>query len=210
MTSASGDHSSYNSKVKRVARKYDLEDIDRELADRWTRSNDRFSLRELADFFNEQVLRAAVEAQDMNPLEGEVENFYRILTDDVSSGVKMQARKRLEQNGIDVDELGEDFVSYQSINRHLKKDLGVTRSTAESDSGPERKQQRLYALQNRVVAVVENTLEQLRAKGELALADFDVVVDIRVTCSHCNRIHSLRELFERKGCTCQLESDADA
>ncbi|MCU4975316.1 hypothetical protein OB955_21675 [Halobacteria archaeon AArc-m2/3/4] len=207
MTSLSEDQGSYNSKIKRVSSKYGLEDIDQELADRWTRTDDRFSLRELADFFNEQVLRAAVESQNMNPLEGEVENFYRILTDDVSSGVKMQARKRLEQNGVDVDELVHDFVSYQSINRHLKNDLGVTQSTTKSGSDPKRKQQRLYALQNRVVAVVENTLEQLQGTGELALPDFDVVVDIRITCSHCNRIHSLRELFDQKGCECQLESD---
>lgn len=206
MTSPSADRSSYNSKVKRVAETYGLEDIDRDLADRWTRSDDRFSLRDLADFFNQRVLRAAIEAQGVNPLEGEVENFHRILTDDVSSGVKMQARKRLEQNGVDVDELVQDFVSYQSINRHLKKDLGVTQSAA-SKSDPERKRQRLYALQNRVVAVVENTLEQLRARDELALADFDVVVDIRITCSRCNRIHSIRELFDRSGCDCQLESD---
>jgi hypothetical protein len=191
------------SKIERVIAEYDLQSIDDTLADFWTRENEeRFSLRELASYFNQRVLQAAMEDAGMDPLDGEVENLHRLLTDEESSqGMRIQARKRLEQQGIDVDDVTGDFVSYQSINRYLKGPLGLEYSAEETDR-IETGTARIAALQNRTVAVTEDTLRGLRANGDLRLGEFDVFVNVTVTCSDCGETATVREFLDDGGCRC--------
>ena len=204
-TSGSGEDSSEGtqSKVERVIAKYDLGGIDDELADAWMGEGDEHSsLRELATYFNRRVLRAAMTNAGMDPLDGEIENYHRLLTDeDISQGTLVEARKRLEQQGIDVEELTGDFVSYQSINRHLKGSLGVEYSAEELDR-VKTAADSIASLQNRTVAVTEKSLRQLRDSGDLTLGDFDVFVDITATCTDCGETTTVRELLAEDGCRC--------
>jgi len=88
-------------KVGRVLARRDLDRHD-EMADRW-RSRD-VSLRSLERELNVALLRAAAREAGVATLDGEVENLYRLLTDDdVTSGTRVQARRRLENEGLDVD-----------------------------------------------------------------------------------------------------------
>jgi hypothetical protein len=190
-------------KIDRTAATYDLSDEAEQLGEYWTRDDERYSLRELAIHFNHQLLRAAMEQAGLNPLDGEVDNTYRLLTDeDVSQGMRTQARNRLQKQNIDVDQLQSDFVSYGTVRRHLKGCLGVERESPEVDDPAETGAQRIAALQNRTVAVTENTLSQLASVGELAAGDIDVFVDITVSCSECGVHASVREYIEGNGCDC--------
>ena len=98
---------SMNSKVGRLIEKYDLTGMDDQLIDFWTSDDeDNRSLRELADYFNREILRAAMNEAGMTTLDGEIENTYRLLTaEDVSTGVRTQAETTLERNGIDIETL---------------------------------------------------------------------------------------------------------
>ena len=49
---------------------------------RWTREDDRGSLRELADWLNERLLEAPLSEAGVQTVDGEVTNYYRLLTDD--------------------------------------------------------------------------------------------------------------------------------
>ena len=191
-------------KIDRTAAAYDLSREAERLGEYWTRDDDRYSLRELAVHFNHRLLRAAMEQAGLNPLDGEVENTYRLLTDgDVSQGMRTQARNRLQKQNIDVDQLQSDFVSYGTVRRHLKGCLGVERESPEVDGDPaETGAQRIAALQNRTVAVTENTLSQLASAGELAAGDIDVFVDITVSCSACGTHAPVRKYIESNGCDC--------
>lgn len=192
-------------KIDRTAAAYDLSDEAEQLAEYWTRNDERYSLRKLAVHFNHQILRVAMEQTGLNPLDGEVDNTYRLLTDeDVSQGMRTQARNRLEKQGIDVDQLQSDFVSYGTVRRHLKNCLGVERKSTGTDDDPaETGAQRIAALQNRTVAVTENTLSQLASAGELAAGDIDVFVDITVSCSKCGMHATIQEFIENDGCDCE-------
>lgn len=194
------------SKVVRLIEKYDLDGIGDELAERWTRSDDRMGLRPLAEFFNRELLRAVLADGSTDPLEGEIENTYRLLTDDdVSSGVRTQTRSRLEQEGVDVEQLSRDFVSRQAIHTYLTEYRDLEQP-AESRTPPEqreRKRETIERLTNRLVAVTERALGDLRNTGYLTLGEYTVIVTVRVNCLECGTHRSVVDLLSDGGCDCQ-------
>ena len=190
-------------KVERVAKAYGLDSLGDELVERWTRENDAMSLRELAAYFNERVLRAAVEEAGMDPLDGEVENTYRLLSDDdVSSGVQTETRKRLERNGIDVDRAESGFVTYQAVRTYLRDGRDVTYEGPTDEERIESVDEAIKRLENRTTTVTEEKLQQLRDGDRIDLGAFRVLLDLRVFCEDCSTQHEVGELLERGGCDC--------
>lgn len=198
------DRGSKRGKLHRVAEKYGIEDVEDEILERRNAPRDeRDSLRDLAEFFNKSVLEAALKGSSEDPLEGEIDNLYRLLTDDdVSEGMRVQARRRLDRRGVAVDELESDFISYQTINRFLDAHPGVEDSPP-AETTPEEKMERLYKLRSRLVSVTESTLSQLQKGGTITLGDFDIYVTVNVVCNDCGTTRSLRDLFDSGGCDCQ-------
>lgn len=206
MAKTSSDQRSCGCKVGRMITAYDLVGSNQRMVDWWTDDDDNRSLRDLETHFNQQLLREEMHRQEMRPLDGEVSNVYRLLTaDDVSQGMRTQARKRLEREGVDVDALTDDFVSYQSIYRHLNECLSTEYATDDpsADSRRETGKERIFALENRTETVTRDTLAQLARQDALALEEFDVMVDVSVTCLHCHRRHTIDEIVDNEGCECQ-------
>jgi len=201
-----GGSTKSRSKVARVIDKYSLEGLDDELVSLWTgQGGERYSLRDLESYVNQRILRAAMRDAGMDPLMGEVENLYRILTGgDASEGARIEAIARLDREGVDVDQVDDDFVSHQSIHTYLKQDLDASYERSESvEERIERGRDTILSLQNRTEAVTRGTLESLRNSDTVAIDEFDVFVDIRVACDDCGRYHEIDELLEQGGCECQ-------
>ena len=192
-------------KVGTVLSEYELLDLHAELPDLWLgESDEEMSLRELADHVNIALLRRAMEEAGNDPLEGEVENAYRLLTDDdVSAGVRTQQRNRLERDGVDVDELETDFVTHQAVYTYLTKGLGISKEQDDETDPLEKHEERIQRLRSRTVAVTDNSLTELRNAGDLTLGSFDTNVDIRVYCQDCETQYELTELLQRGGCACE-------
>lgn len=195
------------SKVERVIDEYSLEGLDAVLVDRWTsEGEERSSLRQLAEHFNQRVLHSAMEEAGLNPLEGEVENIYELLTgEDVSGGMRTQALKRLEQGGVDVDRLQEDFVTHQTIHNYLTKYQGVDLPEVE-ETGIENDVQTIRRLQNRLRAVTESTLDRLQNTDRLSLGSGNVIVEVRVICERCGARYDPGNLLETGACDCPVPS----
>lgn len=190
-------------KVGRVADRYGLDEFDETLADRWTATEDRVSLRELTHEFNQRLVRGAMQAASLRTLDGEAENTYRLLTDDeVSSGMRTRARNRLARDGIDPDELESAFVSHQTLHTHFTDCLGVRLDT-ERDDLLDTERTKVNALRNRMAVVTTDSLERLHAADEMTLESFDVLVDVSVYCKSCGAIHDLDTVFDQGGCDCQ-------
>lgn len=197
-----------NSKVGRLIQKYDLAGIDDQLIDFWTRDDDdQRSLRELADYFNRELLRAVMDDAGMTTLDGEIENTYRLLTaDDVSTGVRTQAETTLERNGIDIETLTQDFVSHQAIHTYLTKHRGVEHSSGSTvQDRLEKTEQTVQRLSSRLVAVAEKRLRSLRDTGAITLGTFSVLVDVRVVCEDCGTHADVRTLLADGGCDCDID-----
>ena len=191
------------SKVGRLIADHDLEGMGQVLADRWTGEvGEKHSLRDLADYFNRELLRATVEEAGSRPLDGEVENLYRLLTDEtVSGGMRTEARKTLERDGVDVETLEAEFVSHQAVHTYLTKYRNVALQDEEVDQ-LEKDSETIRRLTSRTATVTESTLERLRNTDRVVLGDFDVLVDVRVLCADCGTATNITDLLEAGGCDC--------
>lgn len=201
-----GDGDRPANKVARLIDAYDLGPVfgDR-LEDLWTaEGEERESLRSLADRFNRRLLEAAMTDAGMLTVDGEVSNIHRLMiSDDVSSGVRTEAKRRLKQEGVDVEQLERDLVTYQAIRSYLRDYRGVD---YEHDSGNTRIESvigTVQRLQSRTRSVVETSLGQLRDTDRISLGEFRLFVEINVHCEDCNTQYAFVELLERRGCECE-------
>lgn len=199
MDSSSGGR---RSKVRRLIEEYGLQGIGADLERDWTADQDRRSLRELADYFNRRLLESTFDSVGVQHLDGEIKNTYRLLNDDdVSSADRMRIRRRLEREGMDIDALEENFVTYQAIRTYLKDFRGAEYTPNQTDP-LEREAANIQQLRGRIAAVTEGKLEQLRNSDRLNLGKFRTLAEIQVICEECNTQFDAVELLERGGCDC--------
>ena len=213
MTEKAGDtegwpdrrQSSRRSKVGRVIETYELDGLGEQLEAQWTaEGDDRSSLRELATEFNQRLLEITLEESGVSLLDGEVENYYRLLTDDaVTIGTRVQTERTLEQNNVNVERLTQDFVSHQAVHTYLVKYRGVSRDDSTDENRAEKVATSIHRLRSRANTVTTNSLQSLVDAGELNVADIDVFVDIRVHCDACKETLSVDQLFTDGGCSCR-------
>jgi hypothetical protein len=195
-------------KVGRGVAAFDVDAVDEELVSRWCGvGRDRQSLRELATYFNQRLLAAALESSGEQPLDGEAANLYRLLTDDdVSTGVRTQTRRRLLAAGVPVEDVEAQFVSHQTLHTHLTECLGVTREPSDVVPAERRStdRDRIRALQSRTEVVTRDAIDRLADADALAVEDVDVFVDVTVLCADCGAQYEVGTLLEQGGCECQL------
>ena len=191
-------------KVGRVMGEFGLTDLNDELVTRRKgTAGDEASLRDLTGFFNRAVLRRAIENAGESPLQGEVENIYRLLTDDdVSSGMRVRARKRLERDGVDVEAVEDSVISHPTMGTHLKDCLGVQRSET-AENRVENARERIFKMQTRAERVIESALQGLVRAGYLAGGSLAVSVDLQVSCEECGAHAGVARFIEREGCDCE-------
>lgn len=194
-----------SSKVARLIDAYGLDqEFGAELEELWTADNDqRESLRSLADRFNKQLLRSALVDAGQSVIDGEVANLYRLLTDEeVSSGTRLEARRRLERQDVAVEQLLNDFVSYQAIRYYLTEYRSAEYDQATNDPVDTTREQ-VTRLQSRLRSVAESRLDSLRRDGPLVLGEYRVFVDVDVLCEDCDTQYSIGDLLSRGGCECE-------
>lgn len=190
-------------KVARLLDEYELEGLGAELERRWTADGDeRMSLRDLADYFNAEVLEASMADAGMQPLSGEADNVYHLLTgDDVTTADRTRTRRRLEREGVDVGALLSDFVTYQAIRTYLKRDRGAEHTTDDRDRTVV-EAENIQRLRGRTVTVTEGKLDQLGRSDEIILGNARVFVEVNVLCEDCGAQYEVDKLLDRGGCDC--------
>lgn len=195
-----------NTKVARVIREYDLDGMGATLEAAWTgEAGERTSLRDLADEFNEAVLEAVLRDAGVSLLNVDVSSTYEALHGESGSSAT-RARRRLEREDIDVDELTGDFVTHQAVHTYLTQEREATLPAAD-DEMADRKVETIEKLQGRVSAVAESAISSLANKGELDRGDYDVLVDVRAVCPNCGADTPVVELLRRGGCDCTTDPE---
>lgn len=188
-------------KVARKIEKYDLSGLGAELEAAWTgESGERTSLRDLADEFNETILRSVLEENGISPVNFEVTGTYEALRHG-SRADETRARRRLEREGVDVDELSSDFVTHQSVHTYLTDDRNASLPD-QSENAVERRTGTIEKLEGRTAAVTEASINSILPEKELERVDYDVIVDVQVVCSVCGSTYDAGDLLRAGGCTC--------
>lgn len=195
-------------KVQRLIDEYELTGLGSEMERLWTTDrDDRMSLRALADYFNQHLLEVAMADAGLQPLSGEAENIYHLLTgDEVTGADQTRTRRRLERDGIDVEQLLSDFVTYQAIRTYLKEYRNAEYTTNKNNL-IDREKVSIQRLRGRMTTVVESKLEQLEKNDELVLGDYRTVADINVYCADCGAQYGIDDLLDKGGCDCDANPD---
>lgn len=193
------------SKVARVIDDYDLTGMGERLERSWLGEGEpERSTRTLADFFNRSVLEARMREAGMNPLDGEVDNVYRLLNDDdVSAGQRAEAEARLEREGIDPEALMTDFVSHQAIHTYFTEHREAEFPTPEESDRTASALDTILSTRGRLESVVTRTLSNLASSGSITLGDPDVTVSVTVYCDECESQYEVGDLIDRGGCDCE-------
>jgi hypothetical protein len=206
MSEESGEQSRKSNKVARLIAEYHLaESLGDKLERLWTAEDQqRKSLRDLADLFNQRLLERAMDSAGISTVDGEISNLYRLLTaDDVSSGMRTEARNRLEQDGVDVKQLERDFVSYQAIRSYLTKYRNASYEPPSDSKQVESVLDSIRRLQSRLRSLTEGSLDRLRSTERITLGEFRLFIDVDVLCEDCGEQYGVIDLLERGGCDCE-------
>ncbi|WP_254271004.1 rod-determining factor RdfA [Haloarcula marina] len=195
-------------KVGRLIDAYELDGFGAELEAYWTaEGEERKSLRALAELFNKELLRRQLRDHGMDTVDDGVQMYYRLLTDDdASAGRVTDAKRDLEDAGIDVDSLTSDFVTYQAIRSYLQDVRGASYDHATDEEQVAREREQIERLTTRTEVVSREKLERLSKTDRITLGDFRLFVSVDVFCEDCNAQYSVAELLERGGCDCEAES----
>ncbi|WP_416841735.1 rod-determining factor RdfA [Haloferax sp. DFSO52] len=194
-----------SSKVARLLDEYELDGLGAELEARWTGEGyERMSLRDLADYFNKQILERTLIGAGMNAVQTDVDATYNNLTDDdVSIGVRIDTENRLEQNEIDVESLERNFVTYQAIRSYLKEYRGAEYQKISDEEKIEKDLESIHRLVTRTLSVTEERIEKLRDTNRIDVEEFEVLLDMTILCQSCGAHYSVSQFFDERGCECQ-------
>ncbi|MFP8890711.1 rod-determining factor RdfA [Natrialbaceae archaeon A-CW2] len=198
------DEQTCGCKIGRISVKYDLTRLDEDLIRYWTGSGDeRYSTRQLAKYVNKNILESAFNDAGIRHKQGEIENTYQLLTDEnMSSGTRVQTRNELKQESVAIDQVEKDFISHQTVYNHLTECLGASMGEVSDEERLQRGKDTLGALQNRTIAVTDDTITRLRDNGVLNLGEFNVIMSLTILCEDCQQQYTVRDLLEQGSCDC--------
>ncbi len=199
-------------KVCTVINRHDLavpghDSVDEALLVRWKgeAGHTEHGYRPLTTWFNKQLLRTVYDRQGRETLGNRVEADYEGLTGD-DDLVSEELRRDLAADGIDVDRVLSDMVSWGTVRTHITDCLGKTKAQTASDSGWEHD----AIATSRSVATdkVASALSALESKGELAGVEAATVeVDIQLSCEKCQTRVPLEVALEQ-GYICEQHAGA--
>ena len=192
-------------KVCGLLEKHDMEQYDDRLVEHWRGPDDeRMGYRQLADWFNVTMLRREMDRSGLNTLGNETESKYERLVGD-DTAVAEEVRRSLHDEGVPIDDLVEDFVSYGVVRTHLKECLGVEREPTEADTDWERRS--IEIAQSNAEGKVMEAVTSLVNKGDLqATSDIEVHLDAEIECHECQlRVPLDRALRRGQVCDCPTQ-----
>lgn len=185
-------------KVDDINDKYELLNLNSRLIRR--REQADASLRDLDDYISKQILKSAMQDAGMGARNEKAEYYLELLKSDDRIPRK-EARQELQGEGVPVEEVQKDFVSYQTVRKHLNECLGRDTSKEYTPNVREDRD-RLGRVKGRAENVAERTLKRLRKHGVLNIGPPTALVTIKVRCGDCGRTHPFFELLRERECAC--------
>lgn len=181
-------------KIERIAQKYGVEEIGDELVAYWIGDGPDKSVRELAAYFNFQIVDTALRNAGIILDREVVESIAEKLQTDDARFTETEFGDR----DVDLSEVKHDLVSYQSVHTYLREIREV-----EKPDSVKTKSQRiddLRKLHARVVKVSRGTATQLIQRGDVEGPAPRIEVDATALCLDCQTETNLLIYLHNGGC----------
>ncbi len=195
-----------SNKVAELIETYDLDGLGGELKAYWTGEGvERMSLRDLAAYFNKELLEVKMEVAGMSVINNDTDRIYRHLTSDsISSGVRTDTENELSEHGIDPAQLKQEFVSHPTLRTYLREYQDAEYEEISDEEKLDKDRQMIDRLLTRSQSVATDRIEKLISTDRISSSDFEVFVDMNVLCQDCGTQYSVDTYLEG-GCDCSRE-----
>ena len=189
-------------KVSRVTSTYALEGMDTELKRRYEIED--ATLHDLSAYLNARITAAALDAAGIET-DAEPATVAAALReeDSVSLGLRDQIRETIAGK-LDIAEVTSDFVSHETIRKHLKDHLGISTSKRGFET-TEELEDVLDSYQAQYRNAIESTLKRAATQGLVNGSEFRVF-RTQIQCEECSQTYRLEELMQNGGCDCHQSS----
>lgn len=194
-------------KVQRTAAAFDMTGAVEELT---TLREEGTSFRDIADFFNTQVVDRALERADIGDgrsvhaaltggdIAGDV---HEVLRSDHHSDIRRaEVRARLSDAGVDVDSLESALVSHVTIGSHLQDCVEV--EPEQSQPPFEQTVKTTQGARTRAGNVIQSTIDRAVRNDQLQTGPLEAEIFVQLTCQGCGDTFYLTELLEQRTCSC--------
>jgi hypothetical protein len=166
-------------KVCRVLADRDMAEYEQRMVEHWHGQNgQRMGYRQLADWFNVTLLRREMDKAGVSTLGDEAESKY----DRLQKGgtVAEEVRTVLKRNGVPIEQVESDFVSYGVVRTHLTECLG---EEYEEESG-DWEGDAIGRARNHAEQKISEAVAAAVSNGKLdAVGDVSVELSVDLTCS---------------------------
>jgi hypothetical protein len=205
-------------KVGEIGAKYSLErgvvgdGVDQTLVARWLGDGDyaETGLRPLTDWFNRKVLKTVYNEHGRNALETRVRSDYEVLTDG-DRDERLALVDDLATDGIDGEQLRDDFISAPTLYRHFTNCLDVEKTESDEENGGASnwEEERVAYVKQSVRRNTQDALQSLENKDRLPHAsDAQIEAQVILGCPVCGTTVRFERALER-GYVCEEHMSAD-
>lgn len=165
-------------KVCRVLADRGMEEYEPQMVDHWKGNiGQRKGYRRLAEWFNVTLLRREMDKAGLSTLGNEAESKYERLQGDRT--IAEEVRTNLQRNGIPIDEIESDFVSYGVIRKHLNDCLG---EEYEHESG-DWEREAIDRARSHAEGKITEAVNSAVSKGSIsAVGDITVTLSVELEC----------------------------
>lgn len=188
-------------KVCRVLDQYDMGQYEEQLVEQWQADGPgRKGYRQLAEWFNVLLLHREMDRAGLSTLGDEPKSKYQRLQSGESIAEEVAAE--LANQGVPINRIQDDFVSYGVIRTHLKDCL----NEEVSISSGEWELETIEIARGHAKQKISEAIRSLRNKGELlAGGETRVSVVAEIECEMCHtRVPVMRAIRRGYVCDCEI------
>lgn len=194
--------SEYGCKVCRVLGERDIEHYNDRILSQWQGDGpQRKGYRQLATWLNVTLLRREMDEVGLPTLGEEAASKYERLDADEASA--SEVKSMLEREGIDVERLQSDFVSYGVVRTHITECL---EAEYEKTGDSQWEQESVDIARDRATDKIREAVVSLVNKEKIsASTDLEVHLSVELECESCQSRVPLRRAIHR-GRVCHCDS----
>jgi len=184
------------------------ESVDEYLVARWTGADGRSAdgYKALTEWFNKRLLKRVYEEHGRDVVSVHLDREFELITGDADIQ-RDELAADLAADGLDIDEVQTELVSWSTMRHHLKGCLDAEKDTTPAETDWEANT--VQMARERAAEKAQSVLSSLTSKGRLQDADrAQVDVQVKLRCPDCSVRVPFEDAVER-GYVCNTHSETD-